>query len=149
MKRIDCRGPACPAPVLQTKEPLEAADWPSAITISVDNGLRDYPLRGGSPPLGESQDAAQDTPHASELHPGLWAGRGVRGEHGPSGGGEGGGNARPVRPRHGPPGSSVKRGNRTSDRVAQTTSRGTKAAGGRLSSIPRKRSRFDRELGKV
>ena len=36
MKRIDCRGLACPAPVLKTKESLEA-DRPSAIAISVDN----------------------------------------------------------------------------------------------------------------
>lgn len=36
MKRIDCRGLACPAPVLKTKEALEA-DRSSAIEITVDN----------------------------------------------------------------------------------------------------------------
>jgi len=36
MKRIDCRGLACPAPVLKTKEAIEA-DRSSAIEVSVDN----------------------------------------------------------------------------------------------------------------
>jgi selenium metabolism protein YedF len=36
MKEIDCRGMACPAPVLQTKEILEK-EGPEAITVTVDN----------------------------------------------------------------------------------------------------------------
>ena len=36
MKTIDCRGLSCPAPVLQTKEAIEA-DPPAAIEVTVDN----------------------------------------------------------------------------------------------------------------
>ena len=36
MKEIDCRGMACPAPVLQTKEMLEKEN-PDSITVTVDN----------------------------------------------------------------------------------------------------------------
>ena len=35
-KEIDCRGLACPAPVLQTKEAIEA-DHPNTIKVTVDN----------------------------------------------------------------------------------------------------------------
>ena len=35
-KEIDCRGLACPAPVLQTKEALEK-DHPNLIKVVVDN----------------------------------------------------------------------------------------------------------------
>jgi selenium metabolism protein YedF len=36
MKKIDCRGLACPAPVLQTKEMIEK-ESPETITVTVDN----------------------------------------------------------------------------------------------------------------
>ena len=37
MKEIDARGLACPAPVLQTKAALEAADKPNRVDVVVDN----------------------------------------------------------------------------------------------------------------
>ncbi len=36
MKKLDCRGLSCPAPVLQTKETIEA-DHPALIEVTVDN----------------------------------------------------------------------------------------------------------------
>ena len=47
MRELDCRGLACPAPVLQTKECLEK-EHPALIKVIVDNEASkqyaDYPL---------------------------------------------------------------------------------------------------------